>query len=145
MKSLEAIAYHEAGHVVAQWAQDESLPQEVSITWKGGIVKGPGFSDWEDLKRHARQQVVGYMAGPMAEKLATGKNIKYKGNPMGDYRQATEVIKLGGLRMSIETAEREATRLLKKNWRLVEQVAKVLLVQGRIQVEELVKIFQLQS
>ena len=108
-------------------------------------MKGPGLSDWEDLKRHARQEVVGYMAGPMAEKLATGKNIKYKRSLMGDYRQATEVIKLGGLRMSIETAEREATRLLKRNWRFVEQVAKVLLVQGRLQQEELVEIFQLQG
>ncbi len=143
LKSIEVTAYHEAGHVVARWALSGMLPDEVIVTPRGGITKGPALNDLEDLKQNAKREVMVYMAGPRAEKMATGRQRSRSWNRQehGDHRQAASIIRETSLRMSRKTAEREVAGLLWKHWALIERVAQALLEQGHLSQKDLMEIF----
>jgi hypothetical protein len=126
---LRRIAYHEAGHVVADWETDfpptkttvepgegvdpytDSAPEDCRV------VEG----DPERTRKNMWDFLVSVIAGEIAEALATGQPVV---RTDAEYEDARGLATRRGL--SLPDAECQACDLLRRRWACVEMVADAL-------------------
>lgn len=132
---LSRTAYHEAGHVVADWETDFPPTWTTVESGKhhdGGQYDGCTDSADEDSRvvegdpERTRWNMEGFLvsviAGEMAESLAIGQPVETNEN---EYEEARDLAARRGL--SLPDAECRARDLLTRRWRWVQTIAEALL------------------
>jgi ATP-dependent Zn protease len=146
MKHPETTAYHEAGHVITDALANYSIESVTiipnSATGHDGLTDSMSVHDIiaysstaRELCANMREYLVTVVSGNIAESMASGSPLD---RDTEEYERAADLAVQ--YRLQLNGIERDARRLLRKHWTVVERVAQALLVEGtldRVHIEAL--------
>ena len=135
MKHPETTAYHEAGHVVTDILANYSIESVTIIPNSAAGYDGltdslnvhsviAYSSTARELRTNMREYVVTLVSGHIAESMASGSPLD---RDTEEYERAADLA--AQYRLQFDRIERDARRLLRTHWTVVELVAQALLAE----------------
>ncbi len=149
------IAFHEAGHAVAEALLLHS-PRRATIEPGPGNLGGAGLAVWSDIdatgrrlgREELRRHIVAYFAGPWAaayheSRCCLKQRTRHVRRDVGngpDYDDARGLLHRYFPRLRIETVEAETRAFIRTHWRTIEAVAIALVERKTLTAEHVAEL-----
>jgi ATP-dependent Zn protease len=146
------IAFHEAGHAVAE-ALLLNSPLRVTIEARPGSLGGAGLVVWSNIDPTGRQlsqedlrhHLMAYFAGPWAAAYHASRGLlkqraRHVRRDVGnrpDYNDARALLRRYFPKLRITTVEAETRAFIRTHWHLIEAVAHALIERKTLTAKQL--------